>query len=251
VVPGIIAGMGDVVDLLDRPTYGFSQIDAILGIKSGTAARWIDGYDRHGKHYQPVIREATLGNDVATWGEFVEARMLAEYRTAGVKIIRMRPALEVLREELGTRYPLASARIWLGTDGRDLVRRVQEEVQLDSELAIVLVRTKQEMLPGGLTPIKWSGPAQLFRDSLEWSDAPVDTAVPERVLPQAGNTGVVIDPLRAFGDPVVRGRNVPTNVIAELVRAGDTPAMIADLYDLSIDEVNAAIRYELFLRQAS
>lgn len=247
----MITVMGQVVDLLDRPTYGFSQIDGILGIKPGTAARWIDGYDRHGKHYEPVIREATVGNDVATWGEFVEARMLSEYRNAGVKIIRMRPALEVLREELGTRYPLASAKVWLGTDGRDLVLRVQEQVNLDSELAIVLVRTKHEMLPGGLTPIKWSGRAQSFRDSLEWSDDPIERAVPERVLPQPGNKGVVIDPLRGFGDPVVRGRNVPTSVIAELVRAGDTPDMIADLYELTLDEVNAAIRYELFLREAS
>jgi uncharacterized protein (DUF433 family) len=235
---------------IGRPT-GSAQIDAILGIKSGTAARWIDGYDRRGKHYEPVIREATVGNDVATWGEFVEARMLAEYRDAGVKIIRMRPALEMLRQELGTRYPLASARIWLGTDGRDLVRRVQDKVELDSELAIVLVRTKHEMLPGGLTPIKWSGRAQSFRDSLEWSDDPIETAVPERVLPQPGSTGVVIDPLRGFGHPVVRGRNVPTSVIAELVRAGDTPAMIAELYELSTDEVNAAIRYELFVREAA
>jgi uncharacterized protein (DUF433 family) len=40
-------------------------------------------------------------------------------------------------------------------------------------------------------------------------------------------------------------------VIAELVRAGDTPAMIAELYELSTDELNAAIRYELFLREAA
>jgi hypothetical protein len=72
-------------------------------MKAGTASRWIDGYDRNGKHDEPVIRESTLGNDVATRGEFVEARMLAEYRNAGVKIIRMRPALEVLRRE--TRKP--------------------------------------------------------------------------------------------------------------------------------------------------
>ncbi len=243
--------MGQVVNLLDRPTYGFGQIDAILGLKSGTASRWIDGYDRRGKHYQPVIREETMGNDTATWGEFVEARMLAEYRNAGVKMIRMRPALEVLRQELGTRYPLADARIWLGTDGRDLLRKVQDKVHLDSELAIVLVRTKHEMLPGGLTPIKWSGRAKSFRDSLEWSDASLGLQVPERVMPQPGNKGVVIDPLRGFGDPVVRGRNVPTSVIAELVRAGDTPSMIADLYELTIEEVNDAIRYELFLREAS
>jgi uncharacterized protein (DUF433 family) len=34
-------------------------------------------------------------------------------------------------------------------------------------------------------------------------------------------------------------------VIAELVRAGDPPDMIADLYDLKRADVDAAVRYEL------
>ncbi len=59
---------------------------------------------------------------------------------------------------------------------------------------------------------------------------------------------VVIDPLRGFGEPVVR--NVPTEVIAEQVRAGDPPEMVADLFELSPMQVNAAIRYELFRRTA-
>lgn len=35
-----------VVDLQDRPVYGFGQVDRILGLKSGTSQRWIDGYNR-------------------------------------------------------------------------------------------------------------------------------------------------------------------------------------------------------------
>ncbi|WP_322760858.1 DUF433 domain-containing protein [Frankia sp. Cr2] len=65
-----------------------------------------------------------------------------------------------------------------------------------------------------------------------------------RPLPDV--TDVVIDPLRGFGEPVVR--NVPTEVIAEQVRAGDPPEMVANLYELSPGQVNAAIRYELSRR---
>jgi uncharacterized protein (DUF433 family) len=240
-----------VVSLLDRPTYGFGQVDSILGLKSGTAERWIEGYERRGKHYPPVIRESSTGNEIATWGEFVETRMLAEYRTTGVPILRMRPAIEALRERLETRYPLASARMWLGTDGRDLVLQVQEQVHLEGELAIVLLRTKHEMIPGALTPIRWSDRAKSFRDSLEWTDVSEGVQVPELVRPRSGNDGVVIDPLRGFGDPVIRGRNVPTSVVAELVRAGDTPEMVAELYELTPEEVTSAIRYELSLPRAA
>jgi hypothetical protein len=138
--------MGDVVDLLTRPTCGFAQIDRILGLKSGTSGRWIDGYERSGRHYHPVIREETTGEPTATWGEFVEARLLAEYRDAGVSMFRMRPAVMSLRKDFGP-YPLASARMWLGDDGRDLVLRTQEEVGLNRAQWIVVPRSGEAMLP--------------------------------------------------------------------------------------------------------
>src|SRR4051794_15204997 len=112
--------MGDVVDLLARRIYSFPQIDGILGLHHGTSSRWIDGYSRAGRDYEPVVRVARTGDEVATWGEFVECRLLAEYRDAGVSIQRMRPAVEKLRELTRAQYPLASARLWLGTDGREL-----------------------------------------------------------------------------------------------------------------------------------
>ena len=49
--------MGDVVDQLSRPVYGLAQVDRILGLRGGTARRWIDGYRRGGKSYPPVVRE--------------------------------------------------------------------------------------------------------------------------------------------------------------------------------------------------
>src|SRR4029077_20858451 len=87
------------VDLLDRPIYGMSQVDSLLGLSPGTARRWIDGYCRGGKVYDPVIRLEPTAEEIVTWGEFVEARLLAEYRDRGVPLIRMRPAILKLREE--------------------------------------------------------------------------------------------------------------------------------------------------------
>ncbi len=115
----IIAPVVNVVtDLLERPVYAMAQVDGILGLPSGTARRWIDGYRRSGRAYPPVVREDSTDEDTVTWGEFVETRLLAEYRDAGVPMIHMRPAIEVLRAELNTTYPLASARTWLGVHGK-------------------------------------------------------------------------------------------------------------------------------------
>lgn len=229
--------MGDAINLLERPLYGLGQVDRILGLRSGTARRWIEGYERGGKRYPPVIRQAATGDEIATWGEFVETRLLSEYRDAGIPLIRMRPAIDRLRDELQTPYPLASARTWLDTEGRELVLKIQEAVGLERQLALVVVRTGQQML-------EWSDPADEFRRSVEWTGAD-DQAQPRLVRPVTGLSDVVIDPLRGFGEPVIADRGVRTEVIAELVRAGDSTDMIADLYELKRSEVDAAVRYEL------
>lgn len=242
----MITGMGEVVNLLTRPTYGLGQVDRVLRLNSGTAERWVDGYNRSGRHYEPVIRERTTGDPIVTWGEFVEVRLLAEYRDNGVPMIRMRPAVERLRETFGS-YPLASARMWLGDDGRDLVLRVQEEVGLDRAHWIVVPRSGQVLLPGLDDQVRWADRAQRFSNSLVWSEGP--EPIPTSLQPMSGNSDVLIDPLRGFGEPVVR--NVATEVIAELIRAGDPPDMIAELYELSLDQVNAAVRFELDRRHAA
>jgi uncharacterized protein (DUF433 family) len=231
---------GELVNLLDRPTYGFGQVDRVLSLHPGTARRWIDGYSRGGRSYPPVVRQNSTGNEIATWGEFVETRLLSEFRDAGVPLIRMRPAIDVLRAELNSEYPLASARAWLDTDGKELVRRVQETVGLENRLALVVVRSGQGVL-------KWSKAAEDFRTSVEWTSTDND-AQPRLLRPFHDLPEVTIDPLRGFGEPVVRG--VRTEIIAELVRAGDSPDGIAELYELPRSSVDAALRYEL-LRAAA
>lgn len=233
--------MGDVIDLLARPTYGMAQVDRVLGLRSGTSRRWIDGYERRGRRYPPVVRDTTSGDDVVTWGEFVETRLLAEFRDAGVPIYRMRPAVEQLREELGTPYPLASARTWLDAQGQELVLRVQEAVGLESQLSLVVVRSGQRVL-------EWSESARDFKDSAEWHDTPLGRQI-QRLLPESSIDGVVLDPLVSFGEPTIRGRGIRTEVLAELLRAGETLDGIAEMYELSRSQVGAAIRYELIRSQ--
>jgi uncharacterized protein (DUF433 family) len=223
--------MEEIANVLSRPIYGIAQVDGLLGLTPGTARRWIEGYERTGRTYPPVVRPEATGEEIVTWGEFVETRLLSEYRGAGVPMVRMRPAVERLRERFNTHYPLAHARPFLDVAGRELVLRVQEEVNLDRQLQLVVVRNEQLLL---------SPPAEQFVRSVEFG---TEDGIAQRIHPFPEVREVVMDPLRQFGQPVVR--SVPTEVIAEQVRAGDRLQMISELYDLSIDEVEAAVRYEL------
>jgi uncharacterized protein (DUF433 family) len=209
-----------------------AQVDGILRLRSGTARRWIDGYERRGVIYPPIVRLDRTGSELVTWGEFAEARLLAEFRDKrGVPTQRIRPAVERLRELFGVQYPLAYARPLLDAAGQELVMRVQEETDLDPSLRLVVVRNGQLVL---------TMPADNYRRSVDFDE---DSGVVRRIRPVTELEDVWLDPIRQFGSPVVR--SVPTEVIAEQVLAGDDPAHIAELYELSEAEVLQAIRYEL------
>src|SRR5205823_14655131 len=115
--------------------------------------------------------------------------------------------------------------------GRELVLKVQESVGLEPELQLVVVRSGQVVL---------TDPAENFRRSARFRKS---DGVVEQLRPVAEIEQVVIDPLRQFGEPVVR--SVPTEVIAEQVRAGEPIDVIAELYELPRASVEAAVRYEL------
>ncbi len=222
--------MPEPIDLLARPVYGMAQVDWNLRLPPGTARRWIDGYTRGGKKYPPIVRLQSTGDEIVTWGEFTETRHLSEYRRDGISMAKMRPAVERLRDLFNTQYPLAAARPWLQEQGRELVLSMQEEVGLEKHLLLVVVRNNQLAL---------SLQTRQFIDSVDFGRS----QYVERMHPLPELDQVWFDPRRQFGEPVVR--SVPTSIIAEQARAGDHLDTIADLYELTGEEVWQAIRYEL------
>lgn len=217
------------VSLLDRAIYSYADVDRLVGVHSGTARRWLEGYARKGHFYSPVLRPEPTGSDAVTWGEMVEARLLAEFRDRDVPLHRMRPAIVELRKEFGP-YPLANARPFLEVEGRELVRKVQDSVGLERGLQLVVVRSGQLML---------TDEAERFRGAVEYDmQGTVKLLRPHAVTPD-----VVMDPQRAFGQPAIR--NVRTDTLAEEYRAGTSRDDLADLYDLTAEQVDEAIRFEL------
>jgi uncharacterized protein (DUF433 family) len=220
--------------LLDRVMYTYADADRHLGLHWGTSRRWLNGYSRSGTRYEPVLREEPSGSDAVTWGEFVETRLLSEFRDHGVSLQRLRPAVQQLREEFG-RYPLAHARPFLDVEGRELVLRIQDEVGVPEELRFVVVRNGQGMI---------TSPVKRFVEVVDFADE--GTAM--RILPGGRGSTVVIDPQRQSGRPVVR--SVPTDVVLEQFNAGESITAISDLWELTATEIESALRFELTSRAA-
>jgi uncharacterized protein (DUF433 family) len=216
-----------VRSILDRPVYGLSEAAGLLGLRRDRVRAWLDGYERSGVRYPPVIREASTGEDVVTWGEFVELGYLREYRRTGVSLQHLRPVIEELRREFKTSCPLATARPYVY--GKELVLEVQERHDLPTEVAIV-VRSGQQIL--------LADPARQFFRKVQFDGQ--DEIL--RISPAGAASPVVIDPLVRFGRPTVAG--VSTERLWELSDAGEPIGGIAVGYGMSEEQVRAAVAYE-------
>lgn len=213
------------IEVLERPLYSFSEAARLLRIPTTTLRRWVDGQGASA----PIIRPSHTGRDAVTWGEFVEAGFLREYRREhGVSLDQLRPFVQRLRDELGVPYPLAHERPFVARETADLVVNLQDELDLPEPLFVVAVGPRA----GQLTI-----PALAFIDKVDF-----DADIAIRMRPEGGGSPVVIDPAVSFGIPTIRG--VRTETIAEALAAGETIEFIMRTWGLDDDEVRAAAEWE-------
>lgn len=218
-----------VASILERPVYGVTEAASLLGLRSDRTRAWLDGYERRGVHYDPVIRVEPTGDDVVTWGEFVELGYLRQYRRKGVPLQRLRPVIEALRHEFGTPYPLATAKPFIY--GKELILELQEKNDLPQSIALVISSGQTILL---------ADEAKRFFRKIEFD--PPQQGHARRLQPAGAASPVVIDPLVRFGRPSVQG--VATERLWELFDAGESIEEIAQGYEVPTEMVRAAVAYE-------
>jgi uncharacterized protein (DUF433 family) len=222
-----------VTSLLDRQVYLYSEVDHLIGLHSGTARRWINGYVRSGKSYEPILRTAPVDSDWVTWGEFVETRILAEYRDQEIPTSRLREAVGDLREMFQVAYPLAHLRPYLGAENGDLAI-ARQSVDPSDEEGLMILRTKQLLLAASSRAVIDTATLAIDAAGEKFAaDLPADSRFP----------GIVLSPDHLGGQPTFVGRRVSVDTIAGMIAAGEDPADLAADYRLSIAQVRAAEAY--------
>lgn len=223
------------VSVLEREMFPEAEAARLLRIAQSTLHYWLEGGQRRGKTYKPIIRLEPCGERRVTWAEFIEAGLLRQYRRQhGVPMAQLRDFIDLLRERMGVPYPLAHHRPFVAD--RQLVLEAQEEAGLAADLCLVAtVRNKLILTPA----------SQEFVDRVIWNEDDVAAAWrPDHDR----RSPVVIDPGLRFGRPAIKG--ISTAVLWEYAEAGETTEDTAVAFDLSIDEVRWAVAYELSSRAA-
>lgn len=220
------------LDVLRRtPAYPFAEAAHYLNLPLSTLRSWCLGQKARAGEFRRVIQLDGQKGEGLSFLNLVEAHVLKAIRRAhGVSLPKVRRALWYVSSELDIARPLANAKFQ--TDGIDLfVERLggllnaSQEGQLEMDELIRAHLKRVEWDPAGI-PIK----LYPFTRKQATADAPAP---------------IEIDPRVAFGRPVLTGKAVPTAILADRFKAGDTLQMLADDYDASSQEIEEAIRCEL------
>lgn len=221
------------VTVLEREMFSEAEAARLLRVAQGTLHYWLEGGDRRGRSYNPILRVEPSGRRVVTWGEFVEASLLRQYRKEHrVPMPELRTVIEMLREQYGTPYPLATVKPFVGPGPR-LLLETQEEAGLAGEFWLVALAYGQPVL---------TAPSESFVTSVEWAE---DVAVAWRPHAEPGSP-VRMRPDVRFGLPAVGG--IKTEVIWEHLETDESFDEVAEEFDLEVDEVRWAHAYETALR---
>jgi uncharacterized protein (DUF433 family) len=193
--------------------YTAAEVARLAGVTPHRVGRWA----REGIILPSVSRRPNIYS-YADAGEAILAHYLVE---EGKRPREIRDIVRLLRREYGP-WPLATAP--LAHDGRLVLVK-----DPDRGTYVSVDKPGHDVLGGTLVNLK------VIREALGkggW----VAIAHPRE--------HIEIDPDRHSGTPVIRGRRVPTSLVASLAATEDGRAVLRDDYELSDEEIDDAIGYE-------
>lgn len=223
------------------PAYSFAEAAHYLDLPRSTLRAWCLGqdyaYKGRRRRFEPPIQLDGRKGEGLSFLNLVEAHVLGAIRRVhGVPLPTVRRALVYVSRTLGIDRPLAHTQF--ETNGVDL---------FVEELGRLINASR-----GGQTEMATMLRAHLRR--VERDDAGIPTKLflfTRRQADADAPMPVEVDPRVAFGRPVLRGRAVPTAVLADRFKAGDTLLELAGDYDVPPNVIEEAIRCELDRRAAA
>ena len=223
----------------EQPAYSLTEASRYLLIPPATLRSWVAGrrypIDSGPRFFRPIIQ---LPDDVRAGLSFVnlvEAHVLdAIRRHHQVPLSKIRQAIDYLRKHFSSKHPLAEQRF--ETDGLDLfIDKFGQLINVTQSGQIAL----RELLKAYLHRVEHDANGTAVR--LYPFTRKRDLREPKVV---------VIDPHISYGRPVLVGTGIPTAVVAERYKAGESIDELAEDYGRSRNEIEEAIRCELWLEAA-
>lgn len=221
------------------PVYSVPEASHYLLAPTATVRSWVLGRPyptkAGSKFFKPVIAVPDAARRSLSFINLVEVHVLdALRRDHQVPLDKIRVALDYLREQFGSKHPLAEEKF--ATDGLNIF--VQKYGQLINASQVGQLAMK-ELLETYLKRVERDAKGMALRlYPFTRKRAPDEPR------------SVVIDPFVSFGKPVLAGTGIPTVIVAERYKAGESVGQLSADYGRSNLDIEEAIRCELELEAA-
>lgn len=216
------------MNFLGLGLYTPAQAASITRTPIREVRRWLFGYKTSQGKFSPPLWTAQYDaseEKVLGFRDLMELRIVKAFAAHGVPIRVIRAAIDSSRELFRTAYPFTSNRFL--TDGKSIF---YEAVKSDGELTDLVKR--QLVFEHIIRPNLYAG---IHFDSrgaaLRWH-------------PVKNNDVIVLDPEISFGRPILSMHGIPTEIVAQAMQAEGDKKSVAAQFDITVAEVNAAVKYE-------
>jgi uncharacterized protein (DUF433 family) len=219
----------------EAPLYTLAEAARFLGVPTSTFATWAKGYVR-----RPPGRPAVHGDRILTSVDaarnfpsvpfigLAEGMVLAAFRRGGVSLQHIRKAVSILDSEIGIEHALASKKVY--TDGA-VILFDYADAEDDVELAgLTEVVSRQKVF------------APVVREYLRRIEYGKDGWAKQLASPATRESIVVVDPRRAFGQPIFVHGAAPVESVVSRWKAGESLAHVARDFGVPPADVEEYLR---------
>ncbi len=226
-------------DALGVGSYTAPEAARLLKTPARNLNRWLRGYtfQRAGEdHHMPPLwtsQHAEVQEHLEIgFRDLIELRFVKAFTDAGVGLLAIRNCLEYARECVHDERPFSTRR--LQTDGRTIFL---ESMERAGEAKLLDLKKRQ----------------YVFKQVIErtFKDLDIEDDTVARWRPFRGKKSIVIDPGRAFGQPISSQFGVPTVALAEAVEAEGSVEDVARIFEVPVGVVRDAVSFEESLARAA
>ena len=205
--------------------YSLAEAARLLAIPQRTLNRWLFGYryDHHGSAAEqeplwPAQYGINQDEPILGFRDLLEARIVRGFRAAGLSLPMIRNCLALARQVAKDDHPFSSRRFQ--TDGKTLF--------VEQEGGLLDLRTRQ----------------RAFKKVIEPSFKDLDYDMQAASRWWLVKRSILLDPQRAFGQPIVAETGVLTLRLAQAYKAEGSIERVAQIFELRPALVRDALAFE-------
>jgi uncharacterized protein (DUF433 family) len=242
--------------------YTVPEAARLLRVSALSVRRWLGGYTfiKKGKKvrmpplWKPQLPAYEHHLELG-FRDLIELRFVKAFIEAGLSLKTIRSCLEYAREVVKDERPFSTRRFQ--TDGRtiflDSLHHTAESELHHVDLRIELPDLRERQYFDFRNELLDLRERQyVLKQIIErtFKDLDIESDAVTRWRPYGGKQSIVIDPQRAFGQPIAEATGVPTVTLADAVEAEQSVTRVAYLFQMTPSVVRDAIEFQKALLAA-